>query len=48
MRVYRDCNIFFGFVINSTAPAVTAKTTMNRLKKLKEEQAAAAALEKKH
>ncbi|EAR95362.1 60S ribosomal protein L37a (macronuclear) [Tetrahymena thermophila SB210] len=32
----------------TTPPAVTAKTTMNRLKKLQEEQAAAAALEKKN
>ena len=34
--------------MKSTPPAVTAKTTMNRLKKLKEEQAAAIALEKKN
>jgi len=40
-------NVFL-FFITSTPPAVTAKTTMNRLKKLKEEQAAAIALEKKN
>lgn len=36
------------FEIISTPPAVTAKTTMNRLKKLQEDQAAAVAQEKKN